>query len=211
MIPYNHNLAVFYRVLTSVIVTGSFIAASAINTFYISKNLDALKTLGEHDNLTKQYNRRMLFEKGNSLYYISNRYHFNFSLVLIDIDFFKQINDTYGHLTGDKVLVELTGLLRENIRESDILFRYGGEEFVIILQHVTDTDTVLKIGEALRSAIENHNFSTTSGEVFKVTASFGIVAFAENQFVNFDEMMLAGDRALYTAKKNGRNQIVLSV
>ncbi|PIE88819.1 MAG: GGDEF domain-containing protein, partial [Acidobacteria bacterium] len=131
------------------------------------------------------------------------------ALLLIDIDHFKKFNDTYGHQTGDFILVEFARVLEKNLRKYDILSRYGGEEFVILLPD-TDAETGMLVGEKLRSIIEEHTFTENDTE-YHVTASFGVSAGRPTAEDNFSKGDFIGqaDSALYSAKEAGRNQVAL--
>ena len=131
---------------------------------------------------------------------VGKRYHVQFVLVLFDIDHFKRVNDTFGHQTGDDVLVELAGLVKKQIREVDFLARWGGEEFVLLLAHL-ELHKAQGVLENLRLKIENHTFP----DVRRLTCSFGATAFRKDD----DEKSLIerADKALYQAKEMGRNQV----
>lgn len=125
------------------------------------------------------------------------------SIILFDIDFFKKINDTYGHDVGDYVLKTVVELIRKNIRKSDYLIRWGGEEFMILLPE-TDIDSTIKIAEKLRSLVENYQFKT----VGKVTISLGLTQLKTGE--DFDSAVKRADESLYLAKNRGRNRVEFS-
>jgi diguanylate cyclase (GGDEF)-like protein len=159
--------------------------------------------LAEHDALTGIYNRVKLNAIFPDLLYISNRYHQKqFSIILFDIDHFKNINDTYGHNVGDSVLIELTHTIKNLLREDDIFVRWGGEEFIVILQ-VTRVGEASKMASRLRLNLEEHPFI----HVGRVTCSFGVteVRDGDTQMLILERV----DEALYEAKDNGRNQVVV--
>jgi len=133
----------------------------------------------------------------------SKRYKYPLTLAMIDIDFFKKINDTYGHLAGDKILEGIAMLLKEKTRLSDIIARYGGEEFAVILPHISYKNA-LTVSERLRRAVENTDF-----QGIKVTISIGIGYFNGDD-IDFDykELISMTDKALYQAKNSGRNKVV---
>ncbi|NDV25611.1 GGDEF domain-containing protein [Desulfovibrio sp. JC010] len=160
-----------------------------------------LEHLAAHDNLTGVLNRLSLEKALHAEIDRTERYGREFSFVILDIDRFKSINDTFGHQVGDEVLVEFCRLLVENLRQSDLLGRWGGEEFVIICPE-TDLDAVLKMAEKLRSRVADHAFDGAG----RVTASFGVT-----QFIAGDSqrsLMKRADDALYLAKKKGRNMVL---
>jgi len=144
------------------------------------------------DELTQAYNRRFLDK------FIKKHKNDKFSLIYLDIDHFKELNDKFGHDFGDYVLKEFVNLIKSHIRENDILIRLGGEEFLIILD--TNYEKALKVAEKLRKIIESYNFKGV-----KITASFG-VAFKDKDD-NFEEVIKKSDESLYNAKNSGRNQV----
>jgi Amt family ammonium transporter len=157
----------------------------------------SLKKRSQVDPLTQILNRRGLMEIIGE----KNPYDHNITLIIIDIDKFKNINDTYGHNVGDSVLVELSSLVKERTVDEDILVRWGGEEFVVVV-YTEDLNITQNIAEELREAIEEHEFTT----VKKVTASFG-VSKAKNQAESFADIFEKADKALYDAKQMGRNRV----
>jgi len=152
------------------------------------------------DPLTGIYNRRYYHEKIQKEIYEAKRYGFFLSVIMLDIDFFKKINDTYGHDVGDKVLKHYTKIIQENLRESDTFCRIGGEEFIIILPH-TDKEHAVKIANKLRRIIEE------SKEIVPLTMSFGVSEYISGE--SEDELFKRVDNALYKAKETGRNKVVL--
>lgn len=158
------------------------------------------------DGLTNLYNRRhfeMTFEREFNR---SRRYKSDLSLAVIDIDLFKTFNDTYGHSCGDYVLKELAYLLVQNFRQTDMIFRYGGEEFVILLTETPLENAVIPL-ERLRKAVEENRFRY-KGQDLKVTISGGISS--NKDIENSWDIFEKADKALYNAKENGRNQIKLT-
>ncbi len=156
-----------------------------------------LKTQAHIDPLTKILNRRGLMEDINRKITLAE----SFSLVVIDIDHFKQINDRYGHPTGDKVLQELALLIKSNIRSNDLFGRWGGEEFIMVLD-TTVPATASALAEKLRQAVERHRFSAVNS----VTCSFGVCS-PQQAALSFEQLFATADRALYQAKESGRNQV----
>lgn len=161
------------------------------------------KHLSEIDALTRLYNRRHFENNFEREFARSKRYGSPLSVAIIDIDFFKKINDTYGHLCGDYVLKEVAYNMVNNFRQTDFVFRYGGEEFAVILTETPDENAKVPL-ERLRKLIENTKFSF-NGENIKVTVSIGV-----NSNINCDNawnMFEVADKALYEAKGSGRNQV----
>lgn len=161
-----------------------------------------LEKMASIDKLTGIYNRRMVDEFMNIEIQSSKRHHHKLSIIMLDIDHFKLVNDTYGHQTGDKVLSQTTKIISENIRKLDIFGRYGGEEFIIICPD-TSIENAFKLAEKLRIAIENFTFS----EVGHKTISLGISDFKDNDDAN--SLIKKADDALYIAKDSGRNKSVI--
>ncbi|QCI28129.1 GGDEF domain-containing protein [Caminibacter pacificus] len=147
------------------------------------------------DYLTDTYNRRKFYEIAASL--PSDKTH---SLIMLDIDHFKQINDNYGHDKGDFVLKEVADIIRHNIRKNDYIFRWGGEEFIILLKN-TDLEGGMKVVEKLKNDIESHDF-----QGLKITSSFGI---CETNKITNDTLQKL-DEALYESKRKGRNRITVA-
>jgi diguanylate cyclase (GGDEF)-like protein len=155
------------------------------------------------DDLTGVYNRRYLLELSNREFRRAQRFGRNLSLVMMDIDHFKQINDTFGHAVGDEVLSALAERCQKNIRNVDVLGRYGGEEFVILLPETVLSEAI-QITERLVTHISDFPFETSIGPV-NLTASFGIACY-RSDVEDFSVLLRNADIALYAAKRNGRNR-----
>lgn len=166
-------------------------------------NIELDKT-SRTDHLTGLSNRRNITEK---IEYEVKRYKRNqniFSIILGDIDYFKKINDTYGHDCGDFVLIELSKLLTKTIREHDVACRWGGEEFLIFLPE-TDIKEAIKIAERLRESIESTTLIYNNHKI-NITMSFGVSGYGNN--IEFTECVKNADGCLYNAKQQGRNRVV---
>lgn len=157
------------------------------------------------DTLTGLSNRRHFDNSIEREFLRSKRYGGDLSLAIIDIDFFKKINDTYGHLCGDYVLKEVAYLIMENFRKTDMVFRYGGEEFVVILTETSLAQSEIPM-ERLRKTIENYEFKYEKNSI-KVTISIGV---SSNKYETVKDFIETADKALYEAKTSGRNRIVFS-
>ena len=193
----NSNLDLLSRIGTS--------AGLALEKIFIIRKADALAT---HDGLTGLNNHRQFQKILATKISACARYKEPLSLVLCDIDFFKKLNDTYGHPFGDKVLKGIAEKLESSIRvDIDAAARYGGEEFVLILDKTT-CDNAKETVERIRQGIEDMSFKTTDGEVVKKTMSFGIASYPEHAR-ELNDLISKADKALYSAKSGGRNRVVV--
>ena len=165
---------------------------------------EKLERLATFDSLTGLYNRRAVLGRLDELINLANRYKEDFSLSMLDIDHFKKVNDHYGHLTGDEVLEEIAILIRRNIRETDIVGRYGGEEFIIILPK-TNLASAWVVAERLRSIIEKTKMKDSAGNAFAITVSQGLVGWERDE--DAASLISRADEALYKAKEKGRNRV----
>jgi len=156
------------------------------------------------DHLTEVYNRKYLDLKLKEEIERHTRIKTPFSIILTDIDDFKKVNDTYGHLVGDQVLVHISKTLQKLIRKSDFVFRYGGEEFIVLLIN-SDSKSASEIAEQIRKSIESTNFSVGE-KSFNVTSSFGVAEYAEGE--NDQEFLNRADKHMYNAKNSGKNKVV---
>lgn len=168
---------------------------------------DLLLETSNHDPLTGLYNRRYMDDRIDQELRRCKRYHRPFSLAMIDIDYFKKVNDTYGHEIGDNVLRLLASELKLNLRKSDIVSRYGGEEFVIALPETTIENAHFVL-DKIRKQISEIFIPSDEGTEFKITFSGGIAACSESVPMNPTDMLKIADKNLYEAKNLGRNRIV---
>ena len=164
-----------------------------------SKNIE-LERLSITDKLTNIYNRIKLDKTILEQLNLAKRYKVEFGIMIIDVDYFKKVNDTYGHQVGDTTLIEVANILKTNIRESDTVGRWGGEEFVIICPH-TNLEGIKIVANIIREKIEKHQFPVVGNK----TASFGITIYQDND--NLESIISRADEALYNAKNNGRNRV----
>ena len=165
-----------------------------------------LKLLASTDSMTKLYNRRYFTEISEKVLYLSKREKKKLSILILDIDRFKVVNDTYGHQFGDEVLIALSRLLVEHQRKSDIVCRYGGEEFVILLPN-TSVENAAKIAEKIRILVESLTMSSPSNKKFKFTISLGVAQIDIEYEEDIKFALKRADDALYEAKNSGRNRV----
>jgi polar amino acid transport system substrate-binding protein len=159
-----------------------------------------IEKLAVTDKLTQLYNRHKIdsmlaYEKKHA-----DRYSTSFGIIILDIDHFKNVNDTYGHNVGDTTLQTFANILLQNTREVDIVGRWGGEEFILIVHHA-DEKSLVKTAENLRSKIENAKYDVIS----YLTASLGVTIYQNDEII--DETISRADSALYDSKENGRNKV----
>ncbi|MFW6113616.1 MAG: diguanylate cyclase [Actinomycetota bacterium] len=167
---------------------------------------EGAKRMAITDGLTRIYNHRFFQELFDKEFKRSDRYNTTFSFIMLDIDFFKRINDTYGHLYGDEILKEIANLVKGCLRSMDIIARYGGEEFAILLPE-TDLDNAIQTAERIRLAVENHEFAETDGNKVRVTVSQGVTCYPSSDIEKRSDIVAKADYALYEAKESGRNRV----
>ena len=179
-------------------------AGIAIQNARLFERINAMATT---DGLTGLNNSRHFFELADREFVRYKRYGAPLSVFMIDIDHFKQINDTHGHAAGDQVLKHLAGKLMEQVRDSDIVGRYGGEEFAVILPE-TKLETAIDIAERVREAIENDAARTEDSGDIKYTLSIGVSIFTQD-IQTVAAVFETADKGLYEAKASGRNRVVV--
>ena len=168
----------------------------------------AVKLRADRDGLTRIFNRQSFEER--LVYEIKRRrrYNHDLALLMVDLDHFKSVNDTYGHKAGDMVLQKVGEILTNTFRTTDLAARYGGEEFVVLLPH-TSEDSAWKLAERVREHIESCEFSFED-KTFSITASIGVASVEGGALTSDDDLIIKADKALYQAKNNGRNMVVVS-
>jgi two-component system, cell cycle response regulator len=165
-----------------------------------------LEQLARTDPLTRVLNRRALTERLVAETERVKRYESEVSLLLIDLDHFKKVNDNYGHLVGDDVLAEMAAYLQGAVRAVDVVARYGGEEFVVVLPE-TGAPGAQAFAERLREGVEARAFTRGSGGTLQLTASIGVATFPSPGIDSPEDLLAAADQALYRAKAEGRNRV----
>lgn len=165
---------------------------------------EQMQRLAAIDPLTGLLNRRYGMTRLREEYSKAVRSEGSLGVVMFDIDHFKKVNDTYGHLAGDRVLIRISRLVKPILREGDVLMRYGGEEFCAILPGAS-TEDCLKMAERIRFAIQESKVNYSEFEI-KVTLSLGVTSYPENDVEDEQELLSAADEALYISKESGRNK-----
>ena len=169
-----------------------------------SRKLEELKNLTIRDDLTGLFNSRQFYRHIAQEIDRSNRYFRPLSLILMDIDNFKSLNDTYGHLFGDKILSAIGEIINSAIRMQDTAYRYAGDEFTIILPE-TELERAIAVAERVRHAVEIKTRLLTESRHFKVTVSIGVVEYLTRE--DMESFVHRADSAMYVSKKKGRNKI----
>ena len=162
--------------------------------------------LARIDSLTACLNRRALLEELETELERARRYKHGLTILMIDLDRFKDVNDTHGHLVGDSVLKQVGDVLRKEARAVDAVARYGGEEFVLLLPD-TSAEGGLAFAERLRERVEEHNFAEGDVDRLRVTVSIGVAQFPGNEVTKLESLIEMADAALYRAKNDGRNLV----
>jgi len=160
------------------------------------------------DPLTKLYNRRFLEETLPISIATANRENKKLAFLMIDMDHFKEVNDTYGHKSGDIVLETLAKILKKSVRKNDLIIRYGGEEFLILLQNIKLKEDALKVAEKIRKSVQNTEIKIEEGKIIKKTVSIGVSVCPDDCDKGWECIKYA-DMALYKAKNSGRNRVEL--
>lgn len=201
---WNMQSAIRYTVVSAALVFIVYMYERSLYRFHTSelKSKQRLENLSRIDELTQLFNRRALNERLVEEFEKFYRHKNPFSITILDIDNFKNINDTYGHHIGDIVLKEISKTLSIELRKTEVLGRWGGEEFIILFPNTT-ADIAVKASEKIRKIIEAYAFT----EVGTVTSSFGVAQYMDS--TSIEELLAQADQALYEAKHTGKNKVVL--
>jgi diguanylate cyclase (GGDEF)-like protein len=166
--------------------------------------MEKLQKLAITDGLTKLHNSRSFYSQIEVEVDRFNRYKHPLSLLLLDIDHFKQYNDTFGHLQGDKVLVRISQIIRSCLRKLDTAYRYGGEEFTVILPETT-CEEAQNVAERIRNAVKSEKFDPDTGNDITITISIGVTQYSPEE--ELSAFIQRADKAMYSSKQNGRNKV----
>ncbi len=216
LIPTHHDLIVsflrewrqssyFYSYMTVGTMT-----AFAVFGYVLGWRSEGLSRFAITDGLTGLYNHRYLHERLDQEIERSNRYHAPLTCLLLDIDDFKKVNDLYGHPFGDRVLVGIAQLILETVRRTDLVGRYGGEEFLVIMPQ-TDAEAALPIAQRIVGASGGHTFVFKGIVSTKTTVSVGLATYPslEHGVKDKSSLLSAADQSLYKAKRTGKNKAVV--
>ncbi|MCH4887621.1 diguanylate cyclase [Acidaminobacter sp. JC074] len=207
--PIFENYMMYESYYFAISLAFSFIGMLVL-LFYLSREIfavrDQLYSLATTDALTALYNRRTFIKRGQEAFKIAERGGNHFSIIIFDIDFFKSVNDEYGHVIGDVVLRSIAKHAKDSLRETDLLARYGGEEFAVLLQN-TSQDQALVVAEKLRERIEAFEVDAQPHKINR-TISLGVMGY-HYSISSFDELIDKADKAMYKSKMMGKNRITL--
>ena len=172
----------------------------------IQSLIEKLEELASTDTLTKLYNRRFFYESAIKTIEYAKRNKHLLSLIMLDIDHFKRVNDTYGHSAGDEVLKELAQIMKNIQRKSDTIVRLGGEEFAILLPD-TSKEQAFEVAQKLRQTIEKNQVLLSDGNIVHFTVSLGVSSVQTEKEINIEAALSRADKALYRVKEGGRNNV----
>ncbi len=208
----NESLLTLLAFISTIVVTGLVLSAVTTERSRVMDRLarvmDDLREQAMTDPLTGLYNRRYMWEFLQREWIRSKRKDIPLAVIMIDLDYFKRVNDTFGHQAGDFVLTAVSALLRSHIRSTDIVCRHGGEEFTLVLPEAT-LEIVRRRAEDIQTAIKHLDLEFRDVPLGRITASFGVALFPDNAD-GPDSVLRAADEALYAAKSAGRDRIVVS-
>lgn len=188
---------------------GTITICYAIKYIVTSRDYEHTYKLAVTDGLTDMYNHRYFQEQMKLNIENAKRYNTPFSLIMVDIDFFKKFNDKYGHQSGDAVLRQVAQTIKKNIRSTDIPCRYGGEEMSVILTNTKKEDAAL-VAQKICEAVRNREFELATGDWTHVTISLGVATMPYDG-EDVQQLIEYADKCLYIAKENGRNQVISSI
>ncbi|MDA3957512.1 sensor domain-containing diguanylate cyclase [Oceanispirochaeta sp.] len=194
----NLILTILVGILTTLLL--SFLSSRTISSFQVY-----LENLASTDSLTGALNRRELEKRFTNGIYSMKRYGSSYSLIIIDLDDFKRVNDEYGHTTGDNLLIKMTDVIHEMIRPTDVLARWGGDEFVILLD--TDSGIALNLADRIREALSEDEIVRALGVSNSMTVSMGVTPVLSDD--SLKAAVLRADAGLYESKNTGKNKVVI--
>jgi diguanylate cyclase (GGDEF)-like protein len=193
--------------ISQVIASMAAVALNNARLFNIIKEeKDLLEKMAVTDDMTRLYNHRFFVRRLKEEYKRSERYKTNLACIMIDIDNFKNVNDTYGHQAGDIVLQEIARIIKRCVRETDVVARYGGEEFAVILPH-TGNEAAVNLANRIRNAVKKSRSDSLEPDV-SITVSIGVSTYPHPEVNNMDDLIRKADDGLYQAKSHGKDVVV---
>lgn len=207
----SYYLMIYYNLWVEIVAPITFTVAAFVLTVIVkylikSRDFDEQYKLATTDGLTDLYNHRYFQEQMQMYCANAKRYENVFSLIILDIDFFKNFNDNFGHQSGDAVLRQVASIIKKNVRATDIVCRYGGEEMSIILPN-TPNDEAINIAEKLCNIISKHTFKLSNNRESNLTISLGVATYGKKDGTESSKIIEIADKRLYHAKRNGRNRV----
>lgn len=203
--PFTYREIKFCQIITTV-------AANALENAHLYESLEiahsTLTEISKRDPLTDVYNRRFLFERLEGELARANRKRAALACILIDVDFFKRVNDDFGHQVGDATLIAIGRILKDCLRGQDIVGRYGGEEFLLVLPE-TDEEGALMVAERIRRAVKDNSFAGVRDREVTISLGIAVKEPGDQSMRTVEAMVTNADRALYEAKETGRDRAVL--
>ncbi|MFH1829683.1 MAG: GGDEF domain-containing protein [Pseudomonadota bacterium] len=201
------------RVIKSIVLKNGdqiHISSDTLFNFALGKEADlmfhdVMRQMANFDAVTGVNNKHVFKKRFSEEFSFASRNNLPLSLLMIDIDFFKKVNDTHGHMAGDYVLKGVAGRIAKALRDEDILARYGGEEFTVVLRG-TDRDGAVLLAERIRKLVEADPFSFEK-QCIPVTISIGVATLCEGNFASSDDMLAHADACMYKSKEGGRNRV----
>ncbi len=200
---FNQNSAALLNLLGAIVLS---LFWGHIGEYIRGGSFQELEVIADSDTLTSAINRRSFFAHLHELKRRAEAEGITFAMMVIDIDYFKSVNDGFGHDSGDRVLVEMVKLMKSTVRSSDIVGRIGGEEFALLLPNLTKIEAVSKAGR-LCKRVQRHVFTSVDGSKIPLTISIGVTVVTPDRDISVEDIYRSADRQLYQAKKSGRNRI----
>lgn len=198
-------LALLWALFTAMLLISWLVIRRMVSNMYTMQN--SLQWQAWHDPLTRLNNRGALFERANALAAVCRQQQVPFSVIQIDLDHFKDVNDRFGHQAGDKVLAHAASLIASAMRGTDVAGRVGGEEFCVVLPGAT-AEQAAAVAERIRARISSKQILVKKSTTVRVSASLGVSSTEENEAFDFEQLQSIADARLYLAKQQGRNQVV---
>lgn len=198
-------LALLWALFTAMLLISWLVIRRMVSNMYSLQH--SLQWQAWHDPLTRLNNRGALFERAKALAAECRQQKIPFSVIQLDLDHFKSINDRFGHQAGDKVLCHTAGLIARALRSSDVAGRVGGEEFCVVLPGAT-TQQAAEVAERIRAYISSKEILVKKSTTTRISASMGVSSTEENDNFDFEQLQSIADAHLYLAKQQGRNQVV---